>query len=58
MVTGVGWRRLSSAGPTKKELLALADWLRCLQVPAGVLEAANWNGPMVRSPLCGSYRTI
>ena len=23
-----------------------------------VLEAANWNVPMVRSPVCGSYRAI
>jgi transposase len=28
-----------SFGTTKKEVLALADWLRCWQVPAVVMEA-------------------
>ena len=45
-----------SFGTTKKEVLA--DWLRCLQVPAVGTGGDYWNGPMVRSPVCGSYRTI
>ena len=28
-------------GTTKQEVLALADWLRCWQVPAVVMEAAS-----------------
>ncbi len=28
-------------GTTKKEVLALADWLRCWQVPAVVMEATG-----------------
>jgi hypothetical protein len=35
-----------SFGTTKKEVLALADWLRCWQVPAVVMEA---TGDYVRS---------
>jgi hypothetical protein len=30
-----------SFGTTKKEVLALADWLRCWQVPAVVMEATG-----------------
>ena len=33
-------------GTTKREVLALADWLRCWQVPAVVMEA---TGDYVRS---------
>ena len=37
-------------GTTKKEVLALADWLRCWQVPAVVMEATGdyWKGPFYR----------
>ena len=37
-------------GTTKKEVLALADWLRCWQVPAVVMEATSdyWKGPFYR----------
>jgi transposase len=39
-----------SFGTTKREVLALADWLRCWQVPAVVMEAAGdyWKGPFYR----------
>jgi transposase len=39
-----------SFGATKKEVLALADWLRSWQVPAVVMEAAGnyWKGPFCR----------
>jgi transposase len=38
-----------SFGTTKKEVLALADWLRCWQVPAVVMEATDyWKGPSCR----------
>jgi transposase len=39
-----------SFGTTKKEVLALADWLRCWQVPAVVMEATGdyWKGPLCR----------
>ena len=39
-----------SFGTTRKEVLALADWLRCWQVPAVVMEAAGdyWKGPLYR----------
>ena len=39
-----------SFGTTKKEVLALADWLRCWQVPAVVMEATSdyWKGPFYR----------
>ncbi len=30
-----------SFGTTKREVLALADWLRCWQVPAVVMEATS-----------------
>ena len=35
---------------TKREVLALADWLRCWQVPAVVMEATSdyWKGPFYR----------
>jgi hypothetical protein len=33
--------RLTSAGTMEQEVLALADWLRCLRVPAGALEATS-----------------
>ena len=37
-------------GTTKREVLALADWLRCWQVPAVVMEATGdyWKGPFYR----------
>ena len=37
-------------GTTRKEVLALADWLRCWQVPAVVMEATGdyWKGPFYR----------
>ena len=39
-----------SFGTTKKEVLALAGWLRCWQVPAVVMEATGdyWKGPSCR----------
>ena len=39
-----------SFGTTKREVLALADWLRCWQVPAVVMEATSdyWKGPFYR----------
>jgi transposase len=39
-----------SFGTTKKGVLALADWLRCWQVPAVVMEATGdyWKGPSCR----------
>jgi transposase len=39
-----------SFGTTKKEVLALADWLRCWQVPAAVMESTGdyWKGPFYR----------
>jgi transposase len=42
--------RRSRFGATKKEVLALADWLRCWQVPAVVMEATGdyWRGPFYR----------
>ena len=43
-----------SFGTTKKEVLALADWLRYWQVPAVGAGGDYWNGPMVRSPVCGA----
>ncbi len=35
-----------SFGTTKREVLALADWLRCWQVPAVTLESTSviWGG--------------
>jgi transposase len=37
-------------GTTKREVTALADWLRCWQVPAVVMEATGdyWKGPFYR----------
>ncbi len=37
-------------GTTRREVLALADWLRCWQVPAVVVEATGdyWKGPFYR----------
>ena len=37
-------------GTAKREVLALADWLRCWQVPAVVMEATGdyWKGPFYR----------
>jgi transposase len=37
-------------GTTKREVLALADWLGCWQVPAVVMEATGdyWKGPFYR----------
>src|SRR6266702_3846356 len=39
-----------SFGTTRREVLALADWLRCWQVPAVVMEATSdyWKGPLYR----------
>jgi transposase len=39
-----------SFGTTKNQVLALADWLRCWQVPAVVMEATSdyWKGPFYR----------
>jgi transposase len=39
-----------SFGTTKSQVLALADWLRCWQVPAVVMEATGdyWKGPFYR----------
>ena len=39
-----------SFGTTRKQVLALADWLRCWQVPAVVMEATSdyWKGPFCR----------
>ena len=39
-----------SFGTTRREVLALADWLRCWQVPAVVMEATSdyWKGPSCR----------
>jgi len=39
-----------SFGTTKREVLALADWLRCWQVPAVVMESTGdyWKGPFYR----------
>ena len=39
-----------SFGTTKREVLALADWLRSWQVPAVVMEATGdyWKGPFYR----------
>jgi transposase len=39
-----------SFGTTKREVLALADWLRCWQVPCVVMEATSdyWKGPFYR----------
>ena len=52
-----------SFGTTKREVLALADWLRCWQVPAAVMEATGviwgsnkilsylgWSGPSRTRP--------
>ena len=45
-----GWQETRSFGTTKREVLALADWLRCWQVPAVVMEATGdyWKGPFYR----------
>ena len=39
-----------SFGTTRRQVLALADWLRCWQVPAVVMEATGdyWKGPFYR----------
>jgi len=39
-----------SFGTTRREVLALADWLRAWQVPAAVMEATGdyWKGPFYR----------
>ena len=39
-----------SFGTTRREVLALADWLRCWGVPAVVMEATGdyWKGPFYR----------
>jgi transposase len=44
-----------SFGTTKREVLALADWLRCWQVPAVVMEATRpLEGPVYRLEAEGS----
>jgi transposase len=45
-----------SFGTTKREVLALADWLRSWQVPAVVMEATGdyWKGPFCRLEAEGS----
>ena len=52
-----------SFGTTKREVLALADWLRCWQVPAVVMEATG-HYPVALSQTggtsgsrCGKLRT-
>ena len=42
-----------SFGTTKREVLALADWLRCWQVPAVVMEATSviWGSKMDESDI-------
>ena len=44
--SGAAAQETRSFGTTKREVLALADWLRCWQVPAVVMEA---TGDYVRS---------
>src|ERR1017187_5464132 len=46
---GGGWRWRAGWGP-RREVLALADWLRSWQVPAVVMEATGdyWKGPFYR----------
>ena len=43
-------RRPAAFATTKRGVLALADWLRCWQVPAVVMEATGdyWKGPFYR----------
>jgi transposase len=43
-------RETRSFGTTRREVLALADWLRSWQVPAVVMEATSdyWKGPFYR----------
>ena len=45
-----GRPRPASFATTKRGVLALADWLRCWQVPAVVMEATGdyWKGPFYR----------
>jgi len=39
-------RRPAASAPTRREVLALADWLGSWQVPAVVMEATDyWKGP-------------
>jgi hypothetical protein len=47
---GPGSGATRTFGTTKREVLALADWLRCWQVPAVVMEATGdyWKGPFYR----------
>jgi len=50
-----------SFGTTRREVLALADWLRCWQVPAVVMEATSVirdsNGYEMDIGQVGSWRT-
>ena len=46
-----------SFGTAKKEVLALADWLRCLQVPAVGAGGGYLGTPVVRSPGSGPLGT-
>ena len=50
MIRRGGRQETRSFGTTKREVLALADWLRCWQVPAVVMEATGdyWKGPFYR----------
>ena len=45
-----GGMRPAASAPRRREVLALADWLRCWQVPAVVMEATSdyWKGPFYR----------
>jgi transposase len=45
-----GAQETRSFGTTRREVLALADWLRCWQVPAMVMEVTGdyWKGPFCR----------
>jgi len=49
-----------SSGTTKREVLALADWLRCWQVPAVVMEATSdyRKGPFYRLEAEGFDRVL
>jgi transposase len=47
-------RETRGFGTTKRGVLALADWLRCWQVPAVVMEATDsWKGPFGRLEAAG-----
>ena len=50
MIRRGGRQETRSFGTTRREVLALADWLRSWQVPAVVMEATSdyWKGPFYR----------